>query len=83
MCTAVNGIYATGSGASLVPEVSGLIAQLTPVLEGHRSKPRRRRLIFLGLIMQFQNLHSPLSGSFLNSKLKLFFLKMCRHARIT
>ena len=52
MCTAVNGIYATALGASLVPEVSaGLIAQLTPVLEGHRSKPQRRRLIFLGLIM--------------------------------
>ena len=40
ICTGANGIYATALGASLVPEVSGFKAQLTLILEGHRSKPQ-------------------------------------------
>lgn len=77
MCTytAVNGIYATALGASLVPEVSGLIAQLTPVLEGHRFKPVD--------IFRFNNAIPEFAFTsvriFLKFKIKLFFLKMCQH----
>ena len=42
----MNAIYTTALGTSLVPDVSGFIAQLTLVLQGHRSKPQWRCDIF-------------------------------------